>query len=116
MTLTSEEKTGCRVLANKSASSRLNQSDHFWSSSAILVSAELLCRFLGFRWQLFFEFLDFFSGGADEDDGDLTVSCWPTTPITDTVDGSTSSDDSLVGVADSALLASLFPFSIYMKG
>ena len=42
VTLTSDEKAGYKVLENRSASSRLNRSDHFWSSSVIFVSVELL--------------------------------------------------------------------------
>ena len=55
------------------------------------------------------DFFSFFSGGADRG-GDLVVSCWPTTPITDTVAGSTSTSEVLVGLALSAFLASRFFF------
>ena len=89
MTLTSDEKAGCKVLDNRSASSRLNRSDHFWSSSAIFVSLELLSEdFLVLEGNL--SFFTFFSGGTDEEDGDLTDSFWPMTPITGTLDGSTN--------------------------
>ena len=57
---------------------------------------------------------NFFSGGADTEGCDLGVSCWPTTPMTETVAGSTSSSEVLVGVALSAFLASRFSFlSLY---
>ena len=66
MTLTSDEKAGCKVLDNRSASSRLNRSDHFWSSSAIFVSVELLSEdFMVLEGNL--SFFTFFSGGTDKE-------------------------------------------------
>ena len=75
VTLTSDEKASCNVLGNRSASSRLNPSDYFWSNSSIFLSVELLSvDFLALDGNLSL-FLTFFSGGADEVDGDLTVFC-----------------------------------------
>ena len=62
------------------------------------------------------DFLTCISGGADEKDGDLTVSDWPTTTITDTLEESTSLSMSLVGQALSAFLASHFSFLRLYEG
>ena len=67
------------------ASSLLKRSDHFWSNPEILLSAEENSTdFLGLAGIL--SFFGFFSGGA-EDAWVLLES--PTTPITDTPEGST---------------------------
>ena len=63
-----------------------------------------------------FSFLAFFSGGTEEVGGDLTDSCWPTTPMTDTLVGSTSSEVSSVGVAVSDFRASRFSFFNLQEG
>ena len=71
MTFTFEEKVGSQDLANRSASKRMNLSDHFWSSSAILLSVlDLLSTGLALEVDGFS--LDFFSGEAIIV-GDLTV-------------------------------------------
>ena len=62
------------------------------------------------------DFFNFFSGGADTEGCDLGVSCWPTTPMAETVAGSISSSEVLVGVALSAFLASRFSFLILYDG
>ena len=61
-------------------------------------------------------FLSFFSRGTEEEAGDLSVAGWPRTPMTDTLAGSTSSDDSLVGVAVSDFHASCFSFFSLYEG
>ena len=115
MTLTSDETVGCNVLDKRRASHRLNRLHHFWSGSAIFVSVELLPEdFLVLEHNL--SFFTFFSGGTDEEDRDLTDSFWPTTPMTETLDRSTSSEDSWMGVADSASLASRFSFFNLYEG
>ena len=115
ITLTSDENAGCKVLDSSKALSLLKHSDHLLSSLAILVSVELVPEdFLDLEGNL--SFLGFFSGGTEEEGGDLTVSCWPTTPMTDTLAGSTSSEDSLVGVAVSDFCASRFSFFSLYEG
>ena len=116
VTLISEEKAGCNVFDKSKASSLLKCLDHLLSNSANLVSVESEVflalesdeseDFLTFAGSL--SFLSFFSGGTEEEAGDLSTAAWPTTPITETLAGSTSSDGSLVGVAD--FLASRFSF------
>ena len=102
VTLISEEKAGCNVFDKSKASSLLKRSDHLLSNSAISVSVASE-DFLALDGSL--SFLSFFSGATEEEAGDLLVSGWPTTPMTDTLAGSTSSQKSLVGVADSDFLA-----------
>ena len=73
VTLTFEEKVGSKDLAKSNASRWLNLSDHFWSSSAILlsVSSLVLTGLEDFEVENF-SFLDFFCGAATAE-GDLTV-------------------------------------------
>ena len=68
-----EEKVGSKDLANRSASRRLNLSDHFWLSSAIFWSVSDLfpTGLVAFEVEGL-SFFDFFSGGATVV-GDLTV-------------------------------------------
>ena len=113
--MTSDENVGCKVLDNSKASSLLKRSDHLLSSLAILVSVELESEdFLDLEGNL--SFFCFFSGGTEEVGGDLTVSCWPTTPMMDMLAGSTSSEVSLVGVAVSDFCASRFSFFNLYEG
>ena len=76
--------------------------------SVELVSAD----FLDLEGNL--SFFGFFSGDTEEVGGDFTVSCWPTTLMTDTLAESTSSEVSLVGLAVSDFRASCFSvFNLY---
>ena len=82
VTLISEKKAGCNVFDKSKASSLLKHSDHLLSNSAILVSVES-AEILALEGSL--SFLSFFSGGTEEEAGDLSVPGWPTTPMTDTL-------------------------------
>ena len=127
-----------RVLAIKSASNRLNWSDHFLSRSEIL---EAVVEVVAFSWSVDeeaggrleenFADLSGLTDLEDDDDEDFLVSAfffsasalkpeelWPsTTPTTDTSAGSTRVElrvsISLTGVDD---LASLFSFLSFYEG
>ena len=110
LTLTSEEKVGCRDFDNKRASNLLNLSHHFWSNSEILSTEDEVETLSFFALVGALSFSSFFSGGST---GDLSGLASLTTPITDTVKGSTR-ELSLEGVELSRRLASLFSFlSLY---
>ena len=106
VTLTADEKVSGKDLDMRSASKRLNLSDHFLSNSSIFLSVDLSTVFLDLVTD-FFPFLTFFlctdSGGEDTETLSLTA------PITDTVDGSTKVP-SLEGDDSSAFLAPRFSF------
>ena len=107
VTFTLEEKVGSKELANRSASGRLNLSDHFWSSSILLSVSDLVLTVfidLEVKGSSFFAFL---SGGATV--RDLTVPWSSTAPITETDAGSTRVSLSLDGV-ESSFLASCYSF------
>ena len=88
---------------NSKASSLLKRSDHLLSNSASLESVESIFLALESALESDSDFLDldggfsfllYFSGGIEEDAGDLSADGWPTTPIIETLAGSTSSDGS----------------------
>ena len=121
VTLTFAENCGSKFLVKIKASSRLKHSAHFESKSAILSSAEdgggfetVAVGDLSFLPTFLESFLTFLSGGGASTVG-LEVLGFSTGPITDTLDGSTKSSLSLVGVA-SSFLASLFSFLILYEG
>ena len=120
VTLISEEKAGCNVFDKSKASSLFKRSDHLLTAILVSVESEVFLALESVQSEDFLtledslSFLSFFSGGTEEEAGDLSVSGWPTTPMMDTLAGSTSSEDSLVGVAVSDFLASRFSlFSLY---
>ena len=87
MTLTADEKVGCKVLAMSSASNLLKRSAHFFSSSSYLASeTEFSADFLALDKDGL-SFLAFFCRTTGV--GEVTVPESLTAPITATVDGST---------------------------
>ena len=111
VTLTADE-VGGKDLDTRSASKRLNLSDHFLSNSSIFFSEDFSTVFLdlvadGLSFLTFFSGTD--SGGEDTETLSLTA------PITATVDGSTKVP-SLEGHESSAFLASRFSFFSLYEG
>ena len=111
MTFTLEEKVGSKDLSNRSSSRRLNLSDHFWSSSAILLSVfDLVPTGLVDLEVEGLSFFHLFSGGATV--GDLTAPSSSTAQIIETDAGYTIVSLSLDGVESFLIpfLASRFSF------